>query len=1775
MLHFNTTSVFGVEGVGFLGTANDRLSLTPIQAPDPLFLLSAGGFNSLALRDAESGRSSDNSLSMNAAPVAQSEHFGFDNLSIASGNLPGVASNAFRALLNDGTNTFTSQATLFGPLSGGNVQNMTTIDVDSDGDLDALIHGFQGLNPGTLVYLNDGTGGFTQSSTKLDAMGITATGDVNGDGLEDIISIGEHLASTSTYQTRLNNGDGSFTLQTTTANPFFTGPLSSNITSTQGLELFDIDGDGDLDGLAFGNGAITTMINDGAGIFTLGTSVVSNIGGGDVGDIDGDGDLDLVSTLSTDGGSGGNIVYVRLNDGSGGFPASPSATFGASTNTSQIAGLQLLDWDFDGDLDAMVYGSGNAFVMLNDGAGNFSDGGTPIIPFMTIGAATFGNFTGAPEVFAANLAHTLDVLANDTDADAGDTLTITEVDGQAITDGGAGITLASGAVVTLVGGQLVYDGAAAAALSALTPGAFGFDSFTYTVSDGMGGMDTETVSLRMTGVNDLPTITAPASITVDEDSSDNAVTGFSVADADGDALTVMLSADGTLSFDAATLAGLTFETGDGTDDSLMTFSGSVAAINAALATLTYDPLADDDDGDSIAITVSDGTQVQMPGTFAATFELSSLLAANGGDGSLGFVLNGVDSSDNSGFSVSDAGDVNGDGIDDIIIGASFADPGGESGAGESYVVFGSDQGFPANLELSTLDGSNGFVIHGLDEGDLSGRAVSSAGDVNGDGIDDLIIGAFGADPGGRSDAGESYIVFGSDQGFPPILLDDESLNGSNGFMIVGLDSGDTSGISVSSAGDVNGDGIDDLIIGAQSADPNGDSAAGETYVVFGSDQGFPSVLLDNETLTGSNGFVINGIDANDLSGRSVSSAGDINGDGIDDLIIGAWQADPNGDSLAGESYVVFGSDQGFAASLDLSALNGSNGFVINGIDAGDFSGFSVSSAGDFNGDGISDVIIGAPNADNGGSNDRGESYIIFGSVQGFAASLELSALNGSNGFVLNGIDQSDQSGYSVSSAGDINGDGFDDVIIGARFANPGGNASAGESYVVFGSDQGFSASLDLSTLNGSNGFVINGIDQIDRSGVSVSAAGDVNGDGVDDLIIGAHEADPGGRGNAGESYVIFGRADFTDAVTTGAIGVNITAANDAPAIGGDLQIAVAENGSVVLTTADLTAIDVDDTAADLTFTVTARGNGFLFTTGGDGSEITSFTQADLEAGLVSFQQDGGEQNFALVNLTVMDAGGLTSAQATLNASVSPVNDIPTLTGDLEAMLAEGGTYVLTTDDVSAVDPDDADADLTFTVSNLVNGQVLVSGLAATSFTQADLVAGLVAYQHDGSITTFGSFQLTAVDDAGASTGAPVTFDAMITGPNIIDGTSGDDVLDGTSANDILTALEGDDVLRGFAGADILVAGSGRDKLLGGADADRYLLSSGDNDVFINEAGGDANGAVTDVIAMKPGFIYNLSMDRTGGSGDTLRIQDQVEDMSVSVFNHFSTVQTSRGIEDLIVQGQTFNLLAGITGTAGDDVMVGDAANTTLRGGDGVDLLFANLTGKDVLRGQDGDDYMFAGRGGRDVMLGGDGSDNYIVTRGTGVTLINEAASSDFATTTDTLYLTETNASTLAGTVIGDSLYLTDQGGGLQVRLFRQLSATDPSRAIEAVQLADGSVYQIALDKSGIGTSGDDLMVGLGGTVIDAGAGDDLILASRNADIFNFDTGDGADIITRFDIDEDVIDLADAGVDDFTALQALIRDEAGDTLIDFGDGDMITLVGVTVASLTADDFDFGL
>ena|GEM_PF-2711481 len=397
-------------------------------------------------------------------------------------------------------------------------------------------------------------------------------------------------------------------------------------------------------------------------------------------------------------------------------------------------------------------------------------------------------------------------------------------------------------------------------------------------------------------------------------------------------------------------------------------------------------------------------------------------------------------------SVSNLGDINGDGIPDIFVGLNALSPLGRTEAGITYVIYGQNTSFSSNINLASLPLSQGFAIYGVNNYDWSGMAVSNLGDINGDGIPDMIIGARYADPFSRDMAGTVYVIYGQNISFGS-NIDLASLSLSQGFAIYGADTYNWLGQSVNNLGDVNGDGIDDIIIGANvAAPPVNRYAAGITYVIYGQSTNFSS-NIDLANLTLSQGFAIYGANVSDTSGWSVSGLGDINGDSIPDMIIGAPEADPFARSEAGIAYVIYGQNTNFLSNINLANLTLSQGFAIYGANAKDEVGASVSGSDDINGDGIPDIIIGAYHGDPAGP---GAVYVIYGQSTNFSSNIDLANLTLSQGFAVYGANSTDMIGYSVSGSDDINGDGTPDVIIGSQYASPLGRVQAGIISVIYG-----------------------------------------------------------------------------------------------------------------------------------------------------------------------------------------------------------------------------------------------------------------------------------------------------------------------------------------------------------------------------------------------------------------------------------------------------------------------------------------------------------------------------------------------------------------------------------------------------------------------------------------------------------------------------------------------------------------------------------------------------
>lgn len=470
-----------------------------------------------------------------------------------------------------------------------------------------------------------------------------------------------------------------------------------------------------------------------------------------------------------------------------------------------------------------------------------------------------------------------------------------------------------------------------------------------------------------------------------------------------------------------------------------------------------------------------------------------LLATVEEDG-LGIVIDGAQVSDQVGTAIG-GGDVNGDGIDDLVIGTNGAERNGVVRGGLAFVVFGTRQRTSISL-ASVESGRGGFAITGASENELLGSSVAMAGDVNGDGLDDVIVGAGGVPSG--ANLGAAYVIFGK-RSTAPISVANVASGQGGGFAITGdsalgnvAAAGDVNGdgladiivgvggaragarvvfgksgtsavdseapqsggfaifsgseaiFSVAGLGDINGDGLDDVGLGAPGATVSGSANAGRAYVVFGKTVRTPvelSAIQDGQP----GGFVVNGARADDGAGVSILGVGDLNRDGLSDIVVGASGAESNGNAAAGKAYVVFG--RASSAPQQFAAIEAGvgNGFAMNGVGNLDTTGATITGVGDVNGDGVDDVLIGAP----GALSFSGVSYLVYGKSSTSPVALAALRSGGRGGFSIQGANAFDVSGSAISS-GDFDGDGITDLLIGASQASPGGIASAGRVYVVFG-----------------------------------------------------------------------------------------------------------------------------------------------------------------------------------------------------------------------------------------------------------------------------------------------------------------------------------------------------------------------------------------------------------------------------------------------------------------------------------------------------------------------------------------------------------------------------------------------------------------------------------------------------------------------------------------------------------------------------------------------------
>jgi len=414
-----------------------------------------------------------------------------------------------------------------------------------------------------------------------------------------------------------------------------------------------------------------------------------------------------------------------------------------------------------------------------------------------------------------------------------------------------------------------------------------------------------------------------------------------------------------------------------------------------------------------------------------------------------------------GVSVASAGDVNGDGYGDVVVGAHQYDN-GEANEGVARVYLGSPTG------LATAPAWSG---EGNQAGAIFGAFVGGAGDVNGDGYDDVIVGAANYD-NGETNEGRAYVYLGSSSG----------LDATPDWTAEAEQAGAKLGMRVGTAGDVNGDGWDDVIVSARFYD-NPEIDEGRAYVFHGSATGLsPGWDWDFDT------------DQFQAQMSAVGTAGDVNGDGWDDVIVGSRFYD-GGETDEGRAWVFLGS----AAGLSPSAAT-----TLEIDVAGAEFGFAVAAAGDIDGDGYDDVVVGAPYHD-----DQGAAFVYMGSPSGI--------VNTPTPWTFEANQRDAGVGRSVGGLGDINADGYDDVIVGADEYNS-TRTDEGRVWVLLGSASGLTGSASWSGV----GWQVTG-----GFGWSAATAGDVNGDGNDDVIVGAYLHD-NGESNEGRAYVYHGPGLSTD-----------------------------------------------------------------------------------------------------------------------------------------------------------------------------------------------------------------------------------------------------------------------------------------------------------------------------------------------------------------------------------------------------------------------------------------------------------------------------------------------------------------------------------------------------------------------------------------------------------------------------------------------------------------------
>lgn len=396
------------------------------------------------------------------------------------------------------------------------------------------------------------------------------------------------------------------------------------------------------------------------------------------------------------------------------------------------------------------------------------------------------------------------------------------------------------------------------------------------------------------------------------------------------------------------------------------------------------------------------------------------------------------------------------------------------------------------------------VSLGLDSGDFFGSAIASLGDLDGDGIAEIAVGAYGNDDDGENRGAVHVLFMNADGG----VKSSQKISDTRGGFDAPLADGDFFGWSLAALGDLDGDGVTELAVGAK-GDDSGGSGRGAVHVLFLNADG---TVKSSQKISALDGGFVAALDDSDGFGESLARLGDLDGDGVTELAVGAI-GDDDGGSNRGATYVLFLNADGTVKShRKISSLEG--GFTAP-LDNFDAFGSSLSAIGDLDGDGVTELVVGATSDDDGGSG-RGAVYILFLNSDGTVRThRKISSLEG--GFTAT-LDDGDGFGSAATGLGDLDGDGVLDLAVGAQFGDDPGGSARGVAYVLFlNADGTVKAHQKISDAQGN--FTAD-LSDGDRFGMSLANLGDLNGDGIVDLAVGAPRLDDGGT-DRGAVFVLF------------------------------------------------------------------------------------------------------------------------------------------------------------------------------------------------------------------------------------------------------------------------------------------------------------------------------------------------------------------------------------------------------------------------------------------------------------------------------------------------------------------------------------------------------------------------------------------------------------------------------------------------------------------------------